>query len=289
METVIVTAHTRGDFLKACLLRLLAADDESLRYLVAVDRGYTPEVRTVASWFLRKVGTRRCTVVYRSHQYRGNSYNVLASYREALVGTVPIRNRPGPDLVHLVEEDILVGADYFDFHRRAHELVPDAFSVSACRNQYYPVGTEPEADDTAVYRHGSYQSIGVSFRPEPLRRGLAHAVPAFFRDQVGYCARNFPHTKINRSHAEQDGLLHRVLEQEGASTVYAAVPRAYHVGFVGYHRNGQRPEGSLDERAEAILAMSAEELNRRAHSYPDHTTVPLDGHRAPVSKIITWP
>jgi hypothetical protein len=289
METVIVPAHQRGDFLRACLTRLLAADNDRLKYLISMDRGYSSEVSQVATWFLRKVGTRRATVAVRQHRYRGNSYNVLTSYREALVGVMRLRHFAEPELVHLVEEDILVGRDYFDFHRRAHELVPDAFSVSACRNQYYPVGTGPEPDDTAVYRHGSYQSIGVSFRPGPLRRGLAHAVPSFFRDQVGYCAANFPHTKINRSHAEQDGLLHRVLEQEGASTVYAAVPRAYHVGFVGYHRNGERPQGSLEERAEAILAMSAEELNRRAHSYPDHTTVPLDGHREPVSKIITWP
>lgn len=289
METVIVTAHKRADFLKACLTRLLAADDDRLRYLVSVDRGYTAEVHAVATWFLRRVGTRRANVAFRQHRYRGNSYNVLTSYREALVGVMRLRNFAEPELVHLVEEDILVGRDYFDFHRRAHELVPDAFSVSACRNQNFPMGTDPQPDDTAVYLHRSYQSIGVSFRPQPLRVGLAHATPAFFRDQAGYCARNFPGSAIPRAHAEQDGLLHRVLESTGTATVYAAVPRAYHVGFVGYHRKGEAPQGSLDERAEAILAMSAQELNRRAHSYPDHTTVPLDGHREPVSTLITWP
>lgn len=281
MEVVIVPAWRRPDFLKACLLRLLAADDGLPHYRISLDRGHTPDVLPVATWFTKRVGAR-AKLVRRSHQYRGNSYNVLTSYRDVL------RER-GVALVHLVEEDVLVGADYFDFHRRAHELAPDAFAVSACRNQQYPVGIEPPAVEGGVYLHRSYQSIGVSFRPHRLEPVVPHLVPGYFGRPVTYCASRFPHSMINPNHAEQDGLLHRLMEADGTATAYGAVPRAYHVGFVGYHRKGEVPTGSVDQRAEAILAMSAEELNRRAHSYPDHTTIPLDAMRTPVDHLITWP
>jgi len=281
MEAVIVPAWRRADFLKACLTRLRVADDGRQRYRISLDRGYSRDVLTVAGDFVKKLGPQRAQLLFRVHNYKGNSYNVLTSYRDVL--------REKPDLVHLVEEDVLVGADYFDAARRAHAFIPEAFSVSLCRNQQFTIGTEPPADDTAMYLHRSYQSIAVSFHPQRLALVLPHLISHYFRHPVRYCQGHFPGSAINPNHAEQDGLLHRILEAHGMATAYAAVPRAYHVGFTGYHRKGELPSGSVDQRAQAILAMSAEELNRRAHSYPDHTTVPLDGHREPVSKLICWP
>jgi hypothetical protein len=278
-EIVIVPAWRRPEFLHACLQRLLVADDGRPEYWICLDRGYFAPVMAVATWARKRFG-KRLRIGQRRHNYRGNSYNVLTSYRDAVA--------EGADLVHLVEEDVFVGHDYFDFHRRAHALAPEAFAVSACRNQQFPIGTEPPADETAVYLHASYQSLGVSFRPERLAPALAHARQPYFQRPIVYCRRAFPHTGINPANAEQDGLLHRVMEAEGRTTLYAAVPRAYHAGFVGYHRHGQLPPGGVEARAAAILAMGDDELNRRAHSFPDHATVPLDAVRQPVDKIIFW-
>lgn len=279
-EIVIIPAWRRPDFLKAALTRLLVADDGIPEYWICLDRGYLATLFPVTSWFKKQLG-RRARIGARMHVYKGNSYNVLMSYRDALA--------EGADVVHLVEEDILVGADYFDFHRRAHELAPDTFSVSACRNQQFVMGHEPPEDDTAVWRHAAYQSLGVSFRRERLRAVLPHLKPAYFSKPVAYCRNWFPHTAINPSNAEQDGLLHRLSENAGLSSTYAAVPRAYHAGFTGYHRRGKLPPGGVDARAERILTMSAQELNERAGSYPDHATIPLDGARRPVDRVITWP
>jgi hypothetical protein len=280
-EIVIVPAWRRPEFLQAAAIRLIAAaDNADLEFWICLDRGHSDEVAAVANDF-RMLLPGRVRVGTRDHGYRGNSFNVLTSFRNAV--------DEGAELVHLVEEDVLVGVDYFQFHRRAHELAPDAFSVSACRNQYYPLGEQPPQDETAAYLHGSYQSIGVSVKAYRLRQVLAHAHPSYFINQVGYCRKAFPKSKINPSHAEQDGLFHRVLEKQGSATLYASVPRAYHVGFVGYHRHGDMPAGTLSERAAALLAMDADELNRRARSYPDHNTVPLDGERAPVDHLVQWP
>lgn len=277
-DVVIVPAWRRPDFLTACLRRLLVADDGQQTYMVSLDRKFSPEVQQVTARFAGQMGIR-AIVKYRTHRYPGNSFNVLTSYRDALT--------MGPELVHLVEEDIFVGSDYFDFHRQAHSTAPGVFAVSACRNQQFP--TDPSPADDAVYVHGSYQSLGVSFRPELLEKIVPHAVPAYFMNPIGYCHRRWPHSRIPAGNAEQDGLIHRVIEAEQGVTGYPFSPRAYHAGFVGYHRKGLQLQGTLAERADRLLAMTSEDLNGAAHSFPDHVAVDLDARRGPVTRLAEWP
>lgn len=277
-EVVVVPAWRRGDFLSACFQRLLIADDGRQHYLIALDRGYSREVATVTNDFQSRLGSR-AEVRRRYHQYRGNSYNLLTSYSEAL--------RRDPERVYLVEEDIFVAADFYDFHRRSAALVPEAFAVSACRNQQF--ATDPPDDPTRVYKHTSYQSLGVSFAPDRLAVVVGHARQPYFRHPVAYCKRLWPHSAIPAGNAEQDGLIHRIIEEHSYSTVYPFTPRAYHAGFVGYHRHGATLTGPLDERAARLLAMTEDELNVAAYSFPDHRTVDLDAPRAPVSEVASLP
>lgn len=280
-DLVVVTAWRRPEFLRAAFLRLLAADDGRVRYLVALDRSHSAPVRNQAAWFESQIGKDRVTVEFRKHRYKGNSYNVLTSYLQAL--------EMEPELVHLVEEDVLVSVDYLEFHRTAHRTVPSAFSVSACRNQQFPVGTEPPPVADCVYLHGSYQSIGVSFKPHRLAQVLRHANPSYFSNPIAYCKTKFPNTAIPIGNAEQDGLIHRVIEEGGFSTAYPMIPRAYHVGFSGYHRKGTELIGTIEQRAQQILDMSTDDLNRHALSYPDHVAVPLDKLNPPITKVGVWP
>lgn len=286
-QVVIVPAWQRPEFLRACLYRLSVADRPHIHYLISLDRGYTPGVAQVADNFRASItgGLHRVTVLRRTrHPHRGNSYNVLEAYRRA--------HAMAPSLIHLVEEDIFVGADYFEYHEDAHRMHPHAFCVSAVRNQAWPPGTEPPVDDTAVYAHTSYQSLGVSFRPDTVRQFLPHAKPAYYRDGGRYLRSVFPHSSIPAGHSEQDGLINRVREQQGAATIYPWSPRAYHAGYFGYNRrghwNGPGADGSIDERADALLRMSAEQLNVRARHYPDFTTIDLDQQRERVSRTVPW-
>lgn len=280
-EVVIVPAWRRPEFLRAALTRLIAADEPNLSYWVCLDRGHSPEVRSVANWFVKRIGRGRALFRRVAHHYKGNSYNLLYAYRDACDQDF--------GLIHLVEEDVFVAKDYFDAHRRIHDLFPDAFSVSTCRNQQHPPGSDPPHEEDAAYLEGSYQSIGVSFRPERMKLAIPHVRPQYFLNPVRYCKRRFPDSQINPANAEQDGLLHRILEEERLQTAYASVPRAYHAGFIGYHRKGVPLEGSVEERSKRLLEMSAEELNARSESYPDHTVVPLDGDRKPITRAIQWP
>lgn len=287
-ELVIVPAWRRPEFLLACLSRLRATHEQGRQYLLALDRGHTPQVAEIASEFRHSLGTRAVRVVKQRHNYRGNSYNVLEAYKLAAAYR-------SVELVHLVEEDILVASDYFSFHRQAHALAPHAFAVSACRNQYYPLGLEPADDPTAVWLHGSYQSLGVSFQAANIRRFTTHAAIPYYRAPGRYCQRVWPASAVLPGHCEQDGLINRVRESGGWSTVYPATPRAYHAGFYGYNRGG--PGWSADEnalsisgRAELLLALDGQQLNGRNPAYKDYATTALDNHdRPPVSQLIEWP
>jgi hypothetical protein len=279
-ELVIVTAWKRPDFLSACLQRLLIADDGRQHYWICFDRGFSRECAPVAGAFTRRLGGR-AQIRRRQHRYKGNSFNVLTSYREAVAAA--------PDFVHLVEEDVFVGADYFEFHRQAHDLAPDAFAVSACRNQQHaPDVNPPDLEDT-IYPDVSYQSIGVSFQLDPLSEVIQHANHDYFARPVAYCRRTWPNSGINPNNAEQDGVIHRMIEASGRPTVYPFSPRAYHAGFVGYHRRGALPGGTIAQRAARLLQMTTADLNAAAHSYPDHVAVDLDAPRKPVDQVAMWP
>jgi hypothetical protein len=129
----------------------------------------------------------------------------------------------------------------------------------------------------------------VSFKPERLAPVLVHSVSAYLHNPIEYCRKRFPRSRIPVGNAEQDGLINRVAEQQGSRIAYGALPRAYHAGFVGYHRSGAKLTGSIDQQADRILAMTTEEMNAAAHSYPDHQVVDLDAKPGPPTRMIIWP
>lgn len=281
-EIVIVPAWRRPDFLQACLERLAAADEGTQRYVISLDRGHTRQVAQVATEFVQRIGPVRASARHRVHPYRGNSYNVLHSYREAIA--------ENPPLIHLVEEDVFVADDYFAWHRGAHALVPDAFAVSGARNQNF--ADDPQPVDGAVYIAPHYQSVAVSFRPERLAPVMKHAISTYYGNCVKYCRKVFPRTQIPHGNAEQDGLINRVAEATHGKIVYPMAPVAYHAGFVGYHREGEPalvPGKQVRAAAAELLAMDATELNRRAHSYPDHQVVDVRATHTPPDRVVSWP
>jgi len=249
--------------LHACLTRLAKAVTNDVQVVVSLDRGYLRDCREVAESFSGTFPTLFLRLM-QNHRHRGNSYNVLSGLGDCLKGTGQ------PDLVHVVEEDILVSRGYFAFHEAMHAAAPDAFAVSACRNQNAPA-------EGPAYLHASYQSLGVSFRPDRVQAFLGHAAPAYYGAMQQYCQRNFPRSVIPPGHCEQDGLINRVRESLGARTVYAERPRAYHAGFYGYNRAGTKLlEGYVHEKSERILGMSTEELNEMAGAIKDYEAIDLD-------------
>lgn len=262
--------------LHACLTRLAMAATDDVAVVVSIDRGGTLDCRQVAEGFKGRFASLYLRLM-RPHSYHGNSYNVLSGISESL--------KLGGDLVHVVEDDIMVSLGYFRFHEAMHAASPDAFAVSACRNQNLD-GAAPGP----AYRHSSYQSLGVSLRRDVASRIAAHDTPVFYGDMVGYCRRSFPGSSLPPGHAEQDGLINRIRESVGGTTVYTSRPRAFHAGFHGYNRPGVKLSGSIQRRAEKILSMTSEEMNALAESIKDHEVIDLDEDlpTAPEEESLTW-
>lgn len=283
MQIVIVPGWRRAGFLEACLRRVYACDRPDLLVWVALDRGHDGESMAVARrWSAAWPG--RYEILVDNHPYAGNSHNLLCTYVRAM------NHQPAPDLIHLVEEDVFIADGYFDFHDQAHALVPDAFAVSACQAQMFlACGPSPEPHPGRVSVSPRYQSLGVSFRPDRLAAILPHMVPGYFGNPIGYCRVAFPHSRLPRDNAEQDGLLDRLVEASGTGVVYPWTPRAYHAGFIGYHRHGLHLPGDPVSQADRLLAMTADELNAAAYSYPDHVTVDLHTVAGPVTDVVAWP
>lgn len=281
-EIVIVPLHKRPAFALACLTRLYqaAAEDKSLRFYLTIDAAPSAAVVNLAERFAKQTGHHRTEIVKRLRTYRGNSYNLLSAYSETV--------NSGADLIHLVEEDVLVGKDYFDYHRQVREVVPDAFSVCACRNQLWPLDQGPPPEEDAVYLQRAYQSIGVSFTPEKLRLVVEHAVGSFYTNPLAYIRRHFPASSLKDAYREQDGLIFRIVEKRQEFTAYPCVPRAYHCGFTGYNRSGLTLSGSYEDQARRIMQMNGDELNQHARSYRDYETVDLDGDRKPIARTVKW-
>lgn len=263
--------------LHACLTRLALAADRNVAVMLSVDRGGSAECEQIAEGFSSSFGglyLRRTP----EHPWRGNSRNVISGLKDCL--------RLDRDLVHVVEDDVMVALGYFRFHEAMHTAAPDAFAVSACRNQNLEGKTSP----AAAYRHHSYQSLGVSMRPETAARIVEHDRAAYYGNMVGYCRATFPASVIPPGNAEQDGLVNRIRESLGGVTVYADKPRAFHAGFHGYNRKGRELTGSVEERSARILSMTSEEMNRMAESIRDHEVIDLDEvlPTAPEEEALSW-
>lgn len=282
MELVIVPLHRRPAMALACLTRLRMAGhkDQSLHFYLAIDANPLPEVIRVAEQFAEEMGHQRTTIIKRTRTFRGNSYNVLSAYADTY--------DCGAEMIHLVEEDVLVGNDYFTYHRQVREQAPGAFSVCACRNQFWPLDNNPPAEEDAFYLQTCYQSIGVSFLPEHLKYVVPHANQAFYTNPGHYVRKHFPNSPLGMQYLEQDGLIYRIILDGQWVSAFPCVPRSYHVGFYGYNRGGKPLPGSTAQQAMKILSMKDDELNARAVAYRDYETIDLDADRAPITRTLTW-
>lgn len=272
-EIVIIPAWRRPDFLTACLSRLDLSDDGQRQYLISLDRNHTQTVVEAAGSFQDVIGDKRVRIVSRDHDYGdSNSYNTLMAYGDAV--------NWGADLIHLVEDDVFTGIDYFTAHHEAHALVPDAWGVGGCN--FFP-GTDP----TALNMNLLYHSLGVSFRPRILEQYiLPHAVHEYFSDRSGYCRKRFGFD----GRWDQDGLIENLRRQQKMKFAVMDVPRAYHAGYTGYSRVGThflKPEETcrnhIVEAAAKLLRMDTAELNERALFDKDYKTADLDRTRPPIS------
>lgn len=224
IEAVIVTTYRRPELLYCCLKRIREIEPWIPIY-VFPDRTSVndKELAPVVDAFRQNVQWN----LVPDHDFHGNSYNTMEAFR------MVYNNDHG--LVYYVEDDVMVHADFFKWHRAQHELWPRIFGTMAwIFNRHAPI-----VDD--VLFQPWYYAIGSCFKREKLKLIAEHATPRYYEDMAGYVGKHFGDTPLNKrpfgvEHFEQDGLIQRILDRDKTQTISPGIAKCSHVGMYGYNR-----------------------------------------------------
>lgn len=247
--------------------------DGGVRVLLSVDCGHDEETLAVAKGFEYE-HPGRVQLAVRDVDYPSGSYNVFTAMREALdwVGS--------EDTVHVLEEDILIGLGYFSFHREAHRLAPFAYSVSACENIFLADDLRVPNRPNALYLSGAFQVWGSSYRPQRIEKILKRLRPNYFPEMGAAVTAEFGEANMLRTGPLYDGVMANDMAQQGLHVAFPFTPRAYHAGFEGLSYGDMALSGPAEEQADAILAMSGDDLKARC-TLPGARFRPIDLDRNP--------
>jgi hypothetical protein len=242
-EVTLVLTYKRSEFLW-CALEAIKQAEPSMQIVVFPDRG-TKEDEVCEHFNVEQHLTLK-------HLYDGNSYAMLTALKWAYDKMY--------ERVFIVEDDAVIEPDFFSWCRKALETKPDSFA--ACGWQYSPDAMIGNGPDLLM---PWYLSVCACIPRKSLYGIVQHARPEYFSDMGGYLDRVYPNShRRGTRHWEQDGLVLRVCESEGKRCVWPRRPRATHIGFHGYHTEGQQPRGTLEERvALAKLALKDPALLKR--------------------------
>lgn len=176
----------------------------------------------------------------------------------------------------------MVARDFLRWHYAVQAAQPRLFCSIGTRNTNREV---PDSADPQIYylTQGDYCSLGVCFERSVITQLLApHVTRDYFADPGAYCAEHFPESRVGSAYVEQDGLIRRIQESQRQAhpIAYPYRPRAYHAGYIGYHRRGSL-SGTLRERIRAVGEVIYDvEAMRAAAERPaffhDSTPVPLN-------------
>ena len=226
---VIIVAYNRPQFLQLCLERIqLSEGAENNQYIFALDYGYDPAIRSVINSF--PFNHMIIETPNKGYTIGKQSFNVLNSW---LVAT------QYGELCCMIEDDVMIGTDFFKWHETVHKLNPDLFAAVGTKNHNTRVTVNNDLNAYYVTRNMDYQSLGVSIRSDVINQYIKpHFNKSYFIDPVNYCTRVFPPSEIGSAFAEQDGLIRRI--KSGLPVAFPCVPRAFHSGFYGKNRGTKR-------------------------------------------------
>ena len=277
METrVVLTAFGRPEMLWHCLSRIDKADKpDGLRLTFRLDHGYDREIHDVLGMFAHLPADVSIAPKHPFHPSTKQSANVLGGLYQAARLTDP------DSIVHLIEDDVMIGPDHFTFSDKAHRD-GEFFCVTTSTNCNGGEETDEPALGVKV-SHGTYRGIGTSFRAGAIMDFIApHIRPDYYLNPRQYIRKTFVPDPFGGSWTEQDGLIRRIQMQEGMPPIaYAITPKSFHAGYYGKNRNGRRPTGTLAQRIDKLGAViysddAMRKENRRAAYYEDSKPLTFD-------------
>ena len=269
-DIVIVPTYDRPEFLALCLQKLFQARGiENKNIWICKDNHAEVGQNAETVWDISQVVREAQEVcpahsmhfIHRDyHKTYGNSLNVLEAFRSAY--------ETDARYVFLVEDDVLVLPDYFEWHEavqeRWHPFVSCAGRVNRSLN--FAMNGPEVIDEScrdlnacvaSAKAYGSWAScftpMNLHFILEAANREsfLSHVAPGMEQDifiqkvMSTICICN-PKACINPFSVDPALQFPEIDIMRGFS-VWPYVPRAFHMGWYSYHRTaGQRFNGTLE-------------------------------------------
>lgn len=247
-DIVLVPCWRRPEMLWHCIDNLCKAGGaEAVHVIFRPDSDFDPDNLAVIRDHAKHLPSHEIQTAPRCPYRRTKlSANILFGYMQAAA-----RARR---FVYLIEEDIMVGRDFFRWHAAVHAQRPRLFCSIAVRNHNRHVET-PDDPDGFYLTGGDYCSWGVCFDCNVLREQLApHVNLNYLSHPKRYLRRHFSASHVSLGYVEQASLLRRIQEAGDLPIAYPATPRAFHAGFYGRNRPGCIV-GELNERVRRLDAM----------------------------------
>lgn len=254
MDTVIIPAYNRPEFLYLCLEHICKAKDaEKKYYIFCLDYGYDPMIHSVLDAFPLDFGIIQMGVPI--NRVTKQSANVLNGWIAAA------KQANDGDIITLIEDDVFISTDFFHYTKCVTQNV--WCSVGAVNFNDRRLLTS-ELDKYYIHK-GTYQSIGVSFKRETILKDIApHYNMKYLQSPGAYLEANFPKSSIGRDFIEQDGLIHRISESGNCPVAFPMKPRCFHAGLYGKNR-GHYPKGKLMDRIEYVKSIVYYETELKKH------------------------
>lgn len=166
------------------------------------------------------------------HGFPGNSKNLLMGFREAF--------EAGCQHCFLVEDDVMVAPDFLRWHRAIMNQGNWFASVGTYCTRRADWPKDGKANQFWI-SEWDYASLGVCLPRSTLQLIAPHDKTEYYLDPIRYLTRLFADSRFKTSFHEQDGLIMRLIGQVSGKVAWPCVPRAWHVGFWGYHRTDRQP------------------------------------------------
>jgi hypothetical protein len=247
-DILLVPCWRRPEMLWHCVDNICKAEGlDSVHVVFRPDSGFDPDNLTVIREHANRLPSHEIQLAPRCPYRRTKlSANILLGYLNAAA-----RARRH---VYMIEEDIMVGRDFFRWHAAVHAQRAGLFCSIAVRNHNREVNT-PDDPDGYYLSSGDYCSWGVCFDAAVIRERIApHVNLAYLSRPKRYLRAHFANSRVSLGFVEQASLLRRIQESGSLPIAYPATPRAFHAGFYGRNRPGTI-EGPLQERVRRLDGM----------------------------------
>ena len=271
----LIPAHSRPEMLYHCLRNIRQGTYYPSEILVRLDTGWDREIRDVLSMFMDLPITVKEAPRHAFSPMTKQSANVLGGLIELARAGEP------DDIIHLVEDDVMLAYDHIEFSLHAHQA-REAFAVITSWNCNSGVTEDTDPAVGVYYSRGDYRGIGASFRASVILDHIAPRVTQdYLRNPKSYIRATFVPDPFGGAWCEQDGLIRRIQMQHGMPPIaYAITARSYHAGFYGKNRGGKRPTGTLTQRIDKLGAIiydveAMRKVNRIPGYFEDSQPIPL--------------